>query len=117
MQTKPNINLGVLRVASWASAGVPITFDFHHHRFCTGDMTEEQAFKAAIATWPKGVRPQVLNVTCHYICFGAATLPVKLQCLTWMQHICNGIDFPKGVCPLFAFQTTNRRNLWQSRKA
>lgn len=41
------------------AAGVPITFDFHHHRFCKGGLTEEQAFKAAIATWPKGVRPQV----------------------------------------------------------
>lgn len=39
--------------------GVPITFDFHHHRFCQGELTEEQAFKAAIATWPEGVRPQV----------------------------------------------------------
>ena len=42
-------------------AGVPITFDFHHHRFCDGGLTEQQAFKAAIATWPKGVRPQVLT--------------------------------------------------------
>ena len=43
-------------------AGVPITFDFHHHRFCDGGLTEEQAFKAAIATWPKGVRPQVTSL-------------------------------------------------------
>lgn len=43
------------------AAGVPITFDFHHHRFCKGGLTEEQAFKAAIATWPKGVRPQVTD--------------------------------------------------------
>ena len=63
MRTKLDTNLDMLQVASLASAGVPITFDFHHHRFCTGDMTEEQAFKAAIATWPKGVRPQVMNVT------------------------------------------------------
>lgn len=41
------------------AAGVSVTFDFHHHRFCRGGLTEEQAFKAAIATWPKGVRPQV----------------------------------------------------------
>jgi UV DNA damage endonuclease len=39
--------------------GIPITFDFHHHKFCTGDLTEEQAFKMAIATWPKDVRPMV----------------------------------------------------------
>ena len=41
------------------ATGVPVTFDFHHHRFCRGGLTEEQAFKTAIATWPKGVRPQV----------------------------------------------------------
>lgn len=39
--------------------GVPLVFDFHHHRFCPGSLTEEQAFKAAIKTWPAGVRPVV----------------------------------------------------------
>ena len=49
------------------AAGVSVTFDFHHHRFCDGGLTEEQAFKAAIATWPKGVRPQVtlLSLSCR----------------------------------------------------
>eukprot|EP00891_Asterochloris_glomerata_P009145 jgi/Astpho2/9145/e_gw1.00135.16.1_t len=42
-----------------ARIGVPITFDFHHHKFCTGDWSEEEAFKRAIATWPKDVRPMV----------------------------------------------------------
>ena len=32
--------------------GVPITFDYHHHRFNTGDLTEEQALKLAAETWP-----------------------------------------------------------------
>lgn len=31
--------------------GVPITFDYHHHRFNTGDLTEESAFKMAASTW------------------------------------------------------------------
>lgn len=39
--------------------GVPLVFDFHHHKFCPGEMTEEEAFRAAIATWPAGVRPVV----------------------------------------------------------
>ncbi|KAL6778268.1 hypothetical protein ACKKBG_A17550 [Auxenochlorella protothecoides x Auxenochlorella symbiontica] len=39
--------------------GVPIVFDFHHWKFCEGDMTQEEALRAAIATWPKGIRPVV----------------------------------------------------------
>lgn len=39
--------------------GIPIVFDFHHHKFCTGDMSQEEAFKLALTTWPKGVRPMV----------------------------------------------------------
>ena len=40
--------------------GVPIVFDYHHHKFCTGDMSEEEALKMAATTWGD-VRP-----TCHY---------------------------------------------------
>lgn len=39
--------------------GVPLVFDFHHHKFCPGGLTQEEAFKAAIKTWPEGVRPVV----------------------------------------------------------
>jgi UV DNA damage endonuclease len=42
-----------------AMCGVPLVFDFHHHRFCPGSLTEEQALRAAVATWPPGVRPVV----------------------------------------------------------
>lgn len=31
--------------------GTPITFDFHHHRFNTGGLTEEVALKLASTTW------------------------------------------------------------------
>jgi len=31
--------------------GCPIVFDYHHHKFCTGDMTEEEALKLASKTW------------------------------------------------------------------
>jgi len=40
--------------------GVPIVFDYHHHKFCTGDQTEEEALKLAASTWDD-VRP-----CCHY---------------------------------------------------
>jgi UV DNA damage endonuclease len=31
--------------------GIPIVFDYHHHKFCTGDLTEEHALKLAASTW------------------------------------------------------------------
>jgi UV DNA damage endonuclease len=39
--------------------GIPIVFDYHHHQFCTGDLTEELALKLAITTWPAGITPVV----------------------------------------------------------
>jgi UV DNA damage endonuclease len=39
--------------------GIPIVFDYHHHQFCTGDLSEEQALKLAITTWPKNITPVV----------------------------------------------------------
>jgi UV DNA damage endonuclease len=31
--------------------GIPIVFDYHHHRMCSGDCTEEEALKLASLTW------------------------------------------------------------------
>ena len=31
--------------------GIPIVFDYHHHKFCTGDLSEEEALKLAVSTW------------------------------------------------------------------
>ena len=31
--------------------GIPIVFDYHHHRFNTGDLSEQQALEMAISTW------------------------------------------------------------------
>ena len=39
--------------------GIPIVFDYHHHRFNTGGLTEEEALKLAVSTWPDGIRPVV----------------------------------------------------------
>lgn len=38
--------------------GIPITFDFHHHKFNTGGLTEKQAFELALSTW-KDIIPVV----------------------------------------------------------
>jgi len=39
--------------------GIPIVFDYHHHKFQTGGLTEEQALSLAVSTWPQGIKPIV----------------------------------------------------------
>lgn len=39
--------------------GIPIVFDYHHHTFNTGDMSEESALKLAMSTWPENITPAV----------------------------------------------------------
>ena len=41
--------------------GIPITFDYFHHKFNTGNLTEEEALKMASITWPEGI-----TQCCHY---------------------------------------------------
>lgn len=38
---------------------IPIVFDYHHHTFNTGDLTEQAALELACETWPDGIRPVV----------------------------------------------------------
>lgn len=39
--------------------GIPVVFDFHHHKFCSGGLSQKEALELAISTWPKDVRPVV----------------------------------------------------------
>jgi len=39
--------------------GIPIVFDYHHHQFCTGGLSEEEALKLAATTWPEGIKQEV----------------------------------------------------------
>ena len=39
--------------------GIPIVFDYHHHQFCTGGLSEEEALKLAVTTWPDGITQEV----------------------------------------------------------
>jgi len=39
--------------------GIPIVFDYHHHKFNTGGLTEEEALKLAVSTWPDNITPIV----------------------------------------------------------
>jgi len=36
---------------------IPIVFDYHHHKFNTSDLSEEEALKLAVSTWPKDIIP------------------------------------------------------------
>ena len=39
--------------------GIPIVFDYHHHRFCNEGETPEEALEIALSTWPDHRRPKV----------------------------------------------------------
>jgi UV DNA damage endonuclease len=43
----------------YKQTGVPIVFDFHHHKFCTGGLSEQDALELALSTWPTDVKPVV----------------------------------------------------------
>ena len=39
--------------------GIPIVFDYHHHKFNTGGQTEQEALELAITTWDSDITPVV----------------------------------------------------------
>jgi len=39
--------------------GVPIVHDQHHHGFCSGGLSQEEAMNMAFLTWPKEIRPVI----------------------------------------------------------
>ena len=39
--------------------GIPIVHDQHHHLFCDGGLSQEEAMNLAASTWPKGIRPVI----------------------------------------------------------
>ena len=39
--------------------GIPIVFDYHHHKFCTGDLSEQEALELALSTWSDDIKPIV----------------------------------------------------------
>jgi UV DNA damage endonuclease len=41
------------------ATGIPIVFDYLHHQFHSGDLTEQEALELALETWPKDVTPVV----------------------------------------------------------
>jgi UV DNA damage endonuclease len=43
----------------YQKTSIPVVFDYHHHQFCTGGLTEEEALKLAATTWPDGIKQEV----------------------------------------------------------
>lgn len=43
--------------AIYSHTGLPITFDYFHHSFNPGDLSEREALELAMETWPTGIRP------------------------------------------------------------
>ena len=39
--------------------GIPIVFDYHHHNFNTGGLSEQEALELAMSTWPDDITPVV----------------------------------------------------------
>ena len=44
--------------AVYKQTNIPIVFDYHHHKFCTGGQTEQEALELAMSTW-HGIKPVV----------------------------------------------------------
>lgn len=79
------------------SAGIPIVFDFHHWKFCTGDQTQEEAFRTALTTWPAGGGAvsflHDIRLQCHR--FACAQLQLHGN-----SHRRNGLCFCGFACSL-----------------
>jgi UV DNA damage endonuclease len=43
----------------YQETGIPIVHDQHHHKFCNGGLTQEEAMNIAFSTWPKEIRPVI----------------------------------------------------------
>ncbi len=37
--------------------GIPIVFDYHHHKFCDGGLSEQEALEMPISSWPTDITP------------------------------------------------------------
>jgi UV DNA damage endonuclease len=66
--------------------GIPIVFDYHHHKFCTGDQTEQEALTLATTTWGD-IRPVV-----HYSESKALNENLKVKLQAHSDYIFNKIE-------------------------
>lgn len=66
--------------------GIPIVFDYHHHKFCTGGQTEQEALNLAVSTW-NSIKPIV-----HYSESKALNENLKVKPQAHSDYIFNKID-------------------------
>ncbi len=61
IENDDKVNMFSVRDLLWLHerTGIPIVFDHFHHTFCTGGLSEEEALKSAIGTWPDRIVPIV----------------------------------------------------------
>ena len=55
------INMFSVKDLLWLNeqVNIPVAFDYFHHTFCTGGLSEKEALLAAISTWPADIIPVV----------------------------------------------------------
>lgn len=54
---KPNMYAVKDLIKIYEATGVPVVFDYLHHQFCTGRLTEAEAMLLAHNTWPENITP------------------------------------------------------------
>ncbi|MDQ3099802.1 MAG: UV DNA damage repair endonuclease UvsE [Bacteroidota bacterium] len=61
VENDDKVNMYSIQDLLWLheQVGIPLVFDHYHHTFCTGGMSEEEAFDAAFQTWPQQIIPVV----------------------------------------------------------
>ncbi len=61
IENDDKLNMFSVRDLLWLHdrTGIPIVFDHFHHTFCTGGLSEEEALKSALGTWPERIVPIV----------------------------------------------------------
>ncbi len=61
IENDDKINMFSVKDLLWLNeqVNIPVVFDYFHHRFCTGGLSEKEALLAAINTWPDNIIPAV----------------------------------------------------------
>jgi UV DNA damage endonuclease len=70
----------------YQEVGIPIVFDYHHHKFCTGGLSEEEALRLASTTW-NGIKPIV-----HYSESKALNEGLKVKMQAHSDYYLNKIN-------------------------
>jgi UV DNA damage endonuclease len=61
VENDDKVNMFSVKDLLWLNeqVNIPIVFDYFHHTFCTGGLSEKEALFAAVNTWPQDITPVV----------------------------------------------------------